>query len=138
MKSRFSQPVLGNAWKSCCDCLENMDLYSNTARNCATNLRKTLSQVLGGQGHETSVHIEKPEPQTTDRHLPTLSHDIDLSKAPNIFSLDGSEVGDGSSQGALDTQFSEALDSLWSGDDGNSSLMQMLWDDLWLAAPSFF
>ncbi|PWY81049.1 hypothetical protein BO83DRAFT_414348 [Aspergillus eucalypticola CBS 122712] len=135
MKSRFSQPVLGNAWKSCCDCLENMDLYSNTARNCATNLRKTLSQVLGGQWHENSVHIEKTEPQTTDRHM---GDDVNLSTAPNIFGLDGSEVGDGSSQGALDTQFSEALDSLWSGDDVNNSLMEMLWDDLWLAAPSFF
>ncbi|PYH70511.1 fungal specific transcription factor domain-containing protein [Aspergillus vadensis CBS 113365] len=136
MQSRFPQPVLGNAWKSCCDCLENMDLYSNTARNCATNLRKTLSQVLSGQRHEYSVHTEKHAPQTTDRHL---GHDVNLSKAPSIFSsLGGSEVGDGSNQGALDTQFSGALDSLWSGDDVNSSLMEMLWDDLWLAAPSFF
>ncbi|RAK87631.1 hypothetical protein BO79DRAFT_288352 [Aspergillus costaricaensis CBS 115574] len=136
MTSRFSHPVLGNAWKSCCDCLENMSSYSNTARNCAANLRKSLSEVLDDQGHEITVHTEKPAPQNIDRQL---GQDVVSSKAPKFFySLAGSEISDGACQGAMDTQFSEALDSLWSGDDVNSSLMEMLWDDLWLAAPSFF
>ncbi|GKZ69416.1 hypothetical protein AnigIFM50267_004611 [Aspergillus niger] len=136
LTSKFSQPVLENAWKSCCDCLENMNPYSNTARNCATNLRKTLSQVLDSQGHEARVLTNKPVPQTTGQYP---GHDTSLPRAPNYLpTLAGSEVGDDSSQGALDTQFSEALDSLWSGDDVNSSLMEMLWDDLWLTAPSFF
>ncbi|GJP97417.1 activator of stress genes 1 [Aspergillus niger] len=136
MTSKFSQPVLENAWKSCCDCLENMNPYSNTARNCATNLRKTLSQVLDGQGQESRVLANKPVPQSTGQYL---GRDTSLPRAPNYLStLAGSEVGDDSTQGALDTQFSEALDSLWSGDDVNSSLMEMLWDDLWLTAPSFF
>ncbi|KAL3260882.1 hypothetical protein ABHI18_004222 [Aspergillus niger] len=136
LTSKFSQPVLENAWKSCCDCLENMNPYSNTARNCATNLRKTLSQVLDSQGHEARVLTNKPVPQTTGQYP---GHDTSLPRAPSYLpTLAGSEVGDDSSQGALDTQFSEALDSLWSGDDVNSSLMEMLWDDLWLTAPSFF
>ncbi|GKZ88004.1 hypothetical protein AnigIFM59636_006964 [Aspergillus niger] len=136
MTSKFSQPVLENAWKSCCDCLENMNPYSNTARNCATNLRKTLSQVLDGQGQESRVLANKPVPQSTGQYL---GRDTSLPRAPNYLStLAGSEVGDDSTQGALDTQFSEALDSLWSGDDVNSSLMEMLWVDLWLTAPSFF
>ncbi|RDH17397.1 hypothetical protein M747DRAFT_317233 [Aspergillus niger ATCC 13496] len=115
MTSKFSQPVLENAWKSCCDCLENMNPYSNTARNCATNLRKTLSQVLDGQGQESRVLANKPVPQSTGQYL---GRDTSLPRAPNYLStLAGSEVGDDSTQGALDTQFSEALDSLWSGDD---------------------
>ncbi|KAI2857363.1 hypothetical protein CBS115988_5228 [Aspergillus niger] len=120
MTSKFSQPVLENAWKSCCDCLENMNPYSNTARNCATNLRKTLSQVLDGQGQESRVLANKPVPQSTGQYL---GRDTSLPRAPNYLStLAGSEVGDDSTQGALDTQFSEALDSLWSGDDGVDTL----------------
>lgn len=92
--------------------------------------------MLDSQGHEARVLTNKPVPQTTGQYP---GHDTSLPRAPNYLpTLAGSEVGDDSSQGALDTQFSEALDSLWSGDDVNSSLMEMLWDDLWLTAPSFF
>ncbi|GKZ36533.1 hypothetical protein AbraIFM66950_007651 [Aspergillus brasiliensis] len=138
IKAKFSQSVLGNAWKSCCDCLENMNPCSNTAKSCATNLQKTLSQVLDSQGHGTSAppnSTDKPTPQYTGQQV---GHDATIPGAPTIFpTLVGSD-DIGSSQSALDAQLPEAMDPLWSGEDANSSLVEMLWDDLWLTAPLFF
>ncbi|RAK97544.1 fungal specific transcription factor domain-containing protein [Aspergillus ibericus CBS 121593] len=136
MESIFSKEVLRVAWESCFNCLANMDSYSNTAKNCASSLQKILCHLLD-EGDRESCPLDNtaeqvPAPPTS---VP-VGHDTPLSVIPTSFPT-LSEADVGANQEPPAGFPSEALGPFWNGQDFDGSLMDMLWDDLWLTSPSF-
>ena len=139
MGSIFPSNVLGDAWQSCSDCLDNMDSSSNTAKNCANSLQKTLTHLLdeGGRGlRPTNKTTGQVTAQSTS---PRMGHDAPLPGMPTFFPTPtGTETNVGTNQGPLGVFAPEPFGSVWNGQDLDGSLVEMLWDDLWLTSPSFF
>ncbi|OOG00640.1 hypothetical protein ASPCADRAFT_502917 [Aspergillus carbonarius ITEM 5010] len=117
----------------------NMDSYSNTAKNCANSLQKTLTHLLdeGGRGlRPTNKTTGQVTAQSTS---PRMGHDAPLPGMPTFFPTPtGTETNVGTNQGPLGVFAPEPFGSVWNGQDLDGSLVEMLWDDLWLTSPSFF
>ncbi|PYI11787.1 hypothetical protein BO78DRAFT_382439 [Aspergillus sclerotiicarbonarius CBS 121057] len=139
MESIFPKEVLGDAWQSCSNCLVNMDSYSNTAKNCASSLQKTLCHLLD-EGSRKSCPLDKAVEQVPAQPTsPPTGHGTPLPGIPTFVpTLTGTEADVGINQGSLSVFPPEPFESIWNGQDIDGSLMEMLWDDLWLTSPSFF
>ncbi|PWY94666.1 hypothetical protein BO94DRAFT_621127 [Aspergillus sclerotioniger CBS 115572] len=139
MKSIFPNQALGVAWQSCSDCLDNMDSYSTTAKNCASSLQKTLSHLLD-EGSRDICPLDKPTEQVAAQPtIPRTGPDAPLPGIPTSFPTPtGTETDVGANQGSLGIFPPEPFGSIWNVQDIDGSLVDMLWDDLWLTSPSFF
>ncbi|PWY91629.1 hypothetical protein BO94DRAFT_513932 [Aspergillus sclerotioniger CBS 115572] len=117
LEPNFTKQRLHDAWQSCTDCLETMGSYSSTAHVYADCLRKTLSQSLHeGSGNVSSTQDVTSRPGTADLGPP------DCFVADPV--VDHLPFGTESSNGT------------WGGNDLAGSLLEMMWDDSWLTAPT--
>ncbi|PYI07027.1 hypothetical protein BO78DRAFT_429300 [Aspergillus sclerotiicarbonarius CBS 121057] len=129
LETNFSKQRLRDAWQSCTDCLETMGSYSSTAHVYADCLRKTLSQSL----HDGSGNTSAPVTSTQDAASRPVGAGLSPAHAP-VVTFD-TIPADQLSFGLPDP---EAMHSPWGGRDPAGSLLEMMWDDSWLTAPTLF
>ncbi|KAL4795470.1 fungal-specific transcription factor domain-containing protein [Aspergillus venezuelensis] len=140
IESTFTNQSLDYAWQSCIHSLESIRSCNSSVKPCSDSLQRTLTQVMQDHGRDTltsSQAASQVAPQTTTLHA-DQAPSSSVAYVPNLAQIPATGEPTLGDQSSLQTSEYGTLSYIMGQQDAAGSLFDMMWDESWLTAPTFF